>query len=90
MFLCKVLAGFRSTVFPAAPGREGFTSGGSATAGDIIFYSIPQTRFRHNVAIAICRTLHSPYPAGDGNIAILCSILPESRRVRWLSASGSQ
>jgi hypothetical protein len=37
---------------------------------------------RHNVAIAICRTLHSPYPAGDGSIAILCSMLPESRRVR--------
>ena len=33
--------------------------------------------FRHNVAIAICRTLHSPYPAGDGSIAILCSMLPE-------------
>ena len=30
------------------------------------------------------------YPAGNGNAAILPSMAPNSRRVRWLSASSSQ
>ncbi len=30
------------------------------------------------------------YPAGDGSLAILRRMLPNSRRVRWLSASSSQ
>jgi hypothetical protein len=36
-FLCKGLAGFGSTVFPAAPGGAGFASGGHATPGDALF-----------------------------------------------------
>ncbi len=31
---------------------------------------------------AIGYALYSTYPAGDGSIAILCSTLPKSRRVR--------
>ena len=34
--------------------------------------------------------LHSIYPTGDSSIAILCSMLPKSRRVRWLSARSNQ
>ena len=34
--------------------------------------------------------LRLAYPAGDGSAAILCSMLPNSRRVRWLDASSKQ
>jgi len=30
------------------------------------------------------------YPAGGGSTAIRCTMLPKSRRVRWLSANSSQ
>jgi hypothetical protein len=32
----------------------------------------------------------SPYPAGDGSIAIFRSIPANNRRVRWLSANSNQ
>lgn len=37
----------------------------------------------------IC-TPHSPYPVGSGSVAIRRTMLPKSRRVRWLSANSSQ
>jgi hypothetical protein len=79
----KVCACFWSTVFQRRSVGDGFTSGGSATAGAIIvsFDSADTFPYAHNVAIAICRVLHSHYPAGDGSIAILRSMLPKSRRV---------
>jgi hypothetical protein len=45
---------------------------------------------RPSVVIEICSALRSRYPAGDGSIAILCNMLPKSRRVRWLSAKSNQ
>jgi hypothetical protein len=42
---------------------------------------------RPSVIIEICSALRSSYPAGDGSIAILGSMPPNKRRVRWLSAS---
>jgi len=38
----------------------------------------------------ICSGLRLTYPAGEERAAILPSMAPNSRRVRWLSASKSQ
>jgi hypothetical protein len=46
--------------------------------------------FASYLVIAICCALQAAYPAGDGSVAILCSIPPNSRRVRWLSANSNQ
>ena len=75
---------FWSTVFPAALGGAGFASGGHATPGNDPFPERFRRHFsRHpSVVIEICRTLHSPYPAGAGSAAILLSMLAKSRRVR--------
>ena len=43
-----------------------------------------------SAVIEICSALHAPYPAGDGNAAIFCSMFPKSRLVSWLSASSNQ
>jgi hypothetical protein len=36
------------------------------------------------------RLLAAPLPAGTGSTSILRTMLPNSRRVRWLSASSNQ
>jgi hypothetical protein len=46
----------------------------------------PQT----SAVIEICSALYAPYPAGDRNAAIFCSMFPKSRLVRWLWASSNQ
>src|SRR6266851_1653378 len=75
--LCRQgLSLFWSTVFPAAPGGDSFTSGGSATAEDIIFSldsadTFPSATTSPSQSVALC----THYPAGDGSIAIL-SIIP--------------
>jgi hypothetical protein len=38
----------------------------------------------------ICCAPRAAYPAGTGSVTILCSMAPNSRRVRWLSASSNQ
>jgi hypothetical protein len=43
-----------------------------------------------SIVTEICFRLRCIYLAGDGSAAILCSMLPNRRRVRWLSASSSQ
>ena len=40
--------------------------------------------------IKICCAVQAAYPAGTGSVSILCSMPPNSRRVRWLSASSNQ
>jgi len=79
-------------MLPAAPGGAGFASGAQPTPVNDPFPERFRRHFsrRPGVIIEICSALHSPYPAGDGSIAILRSMLPKSRRVRWLSASRSQ
>jgi hypothetical protein len=38
----------------------------------------------------VCFSVAAPYPVSKGSAAIRRSMLPNSRRVRWLSASSSQ
>jgi hypothetical protein len=47
-------------------------------------------RFHPYLVTEICCALRAAYPAGTGSVTILCSMPPNSRRVRWLSASSSQ
>jgi hypothetical protein len=81
-----------STVFPVVPEGAGFASGEHATPRKTV---LPGRIRRHfprqtRAVIEICFALHAPYPAGDGNAAIFCSMFPKSRLVRWPSASSNQ
>ena len=62
-------------------------------AGDRSPYPDPMipTPFRHAfLAAEICSVLRFAYPAGKVSEAIRRTMLPNNRRVRWLSASISQ
>ncbi len=52
----------------------------------------PQTLFPSAASLVdeICSSLRLAYPAGKGSEAIRPTMLPNSRRVRWLSANSSQ
>ena len=79
-------------VLIAAPEGGDFASGGHCNGRKCRFATRFYRHFsvRSSVIIAICSALRSPYPAGDGSGGSFRSILANSRRVRWLSASSSQ
>jgi len=70
------LSDFNSPCRPNGPPRQGFRP--------VLVQSTPRTTSPFAPASSSKFALHSIYPAGDNNIAILCSMLPKSRRVSWL------
>ena len=71
-------------MFPVVRGGPGFAYGGLLTAEDAVFPidSADTSPSALSVVIEIGFALRATYPAADGSIAILCSMLPKSRRVR--------
>ena len=60
------------------------------TQNGLLFHPVPHTSPPASVVTGICTALRAAYPAGIGSAAIRRSMPPNSRRVRWLSASSSQ
>jgi hypothetical protein len=73
-----------ATAFPAAPEGTGFASGEHVTPRNDRFRGRVRRHFSRQTCAVIenCSTLRSPYPAGDGSIAIFASMPANSRRVR--------